>query len=388
MKRHRVLFLLSPLLPIIAGCEAAKSSNPLSASVAGPIPGVNISAPKPLEPNGGAKIAVGAQPVTLLLENASSSGPRPISYLFELATDAGFSNKVFAREGIPPGDGGRTSLRMPDPLASERTYYWRARAEDGANTGPYSAAANFEVFTPVVIDQPVPIAPINNVKVDNLHPRFTFANAPRSGPVGPITYVIEVGDTDSFANKLAIWTVAEQPNETSLDAPQDGPYGKQFFWHVRAYDPTTTGPWSATQVFRTPDAPPPPTSPTPAPPGGGPGNHVPPGPLTVNRAQQVVFATANEFPQLTAVYGSEGEAVAAAEQLLRRTIWHLQLAGYQAGRQRNPSGLISNDKLTIFIDGSWHVYDIFSLGFAGRATTVQFFEITGANPVPDGGIPD
>jgi hypothetical protein len=74
--------------------------------------------------------------------------------------------------------------------------------------------------------------------------------------------------------------------------------------------------------------------------------------------------------------------------LLLRTIWHLQLAGFQASRQKNPSGAISNDKLTIFIDGAWKVYDIYSLGFAGRPTTVQMLEITGANPVPEAGIPD
>jgi len=51
--------------------------------------------------------------------------------------------------------------------------------------------------------------------------------------------------------------------------------------------------------------------------------------------------------------------VAAAAELLRRAIWHLHLAGYQSGRQRNPSGAISNDKLTIAIDGAWRAYDIF-----------------------------
>src|SRR5206468_7964135 len=92
-----------------------------------------------------------------------------------------------------------------------------------------------------------------------------------------------------------------------------------------------------------PPAPPPsptPTPPPPPPPPPPPSTHVGPGPLSEARARQVVFATAEEFPYLTAVFGSDDEAVAAADQLLLRTIWHLQLAGYQAGRQRNPSGAI------------------------------------------------
>ena len=90
------------------------------------------------------------------------------------------------------------------------------------------------------------------------------------------------------------------------------------------------------------------------------------------------------------MFPTDAQAVGAADQLLLRTIWHLQLAGYQAARQRNPSGLISSDKLNIFIGGAWQLYDIFSLGYAGRATIVQFFKMDagGANPVPNGGIPD
>jgi hypothetical protein len=390
MKSRYVLILAaSPLLLAIGACAASKSENPLSPTVAGPIPGVAITAPNPIEPNS-AKVAVDKQPVTLLLENATTSGPRPLSYVFEVATDAEFTNKVFVREAVTPGENGKTTLRLPDPLAPGRTYYWHGRAEDGANVGPFSSRANFEVFVPIVIQEPTPITPVNNVRVDTLHPTFTFANAPHSGPVGPITYVIEVSDTDSFANRLAIWTLAEQPGQTSLVSPQDGIYDRQVFWHVRAFDPTTTGPWSSTQVFRTP-LPPPPPPPPPVTPGPAPGagsGHVGPGPLSADRARDVVFATANEFPHLIRVFGSEGEAVAAASELLERTIWHLHLAGFQAGRQRNPSGAISEDKVTIFIDGSWHIYDIFSLGFAGRATTVQFVELSGASHVPDSGQPD
>ena len=121
------------------------------------------------------------------------------------------------RDGIAPGDGGRTSLRLPDPLATGRAYYWHSRAQDGANTGQFSPAVNFNVFTPIVIEQPVPLTPINNVRTDGIQPTFQWTNAPRSGPVGPIAYVIELSDADNFANKLAIWAVGEQPNQTSLE---------------------------------------------------------------------------------------------------------------------------------------------------------------------------
>src|SRR5215470_16702082 len=124
IKKPAYAVLVAVVVLAASACEATKSSNPLSPAVAGPIPGVEITAPKALEPPSGMKIAVDKQPVTLLIENSSSSGVRPLSYVFEIATDANFTNRVFMRDKITPGDGGRTSLRLPDPLATGRTYFW------------------------------------------------------------------------------------------------------------------------------------------------------------------------------------------------------------------------------------------------------------------------
>jgi hypothetical protein len=251
----------------VSACEHTKSSNPLAATVAGPIPGVAITAPKVVEPTPGAKVAVDLQPVTLTVENANTSGVRPLSYMFEVAIDATFTNKVFMREGVEPGDG-RTKLRLPDPLATGRSYFWRVRAQDGANTGPFSDPATFNVFTPIVIEAPGPIVPSPNSTVTTLRPQFVVNNARRSGPVGAITYQIEVSDTQTFAAKIAAWSVGEQPNQTTFDLPVDLKYSSLYYWHVRGTDPTTIGPWSATLAFATP-APPPVPSPTPTPGPGG-----------------------------------------------------------------------------------------------------------------------
>jgi hypothetical protein len=259
--------LLSAMGLIVAigmsvSCETSKSSTPLSPSVAGPIPGVNISAPKMLEPQAGQKIPTASQPVTLLIENASTTGVRPLTYSFEIATDAAFNTKIFTRDSIAPGDGGRTSLRLSDSLATGHTYFWRVKALDGANEGPYANAASFDIYTPIVIDVPGLVSPGINATVDTIRPRFTFSDAPRSGPVGSINYLVEVADSDAFTSKIAQWTGAEQPTQTTLDLPVDLAYNKVYYWHVRAYDPTTLGPFSPTRAFATP---PQSSSPTPTP---------------------------------------------------------------------------------------------------------------------------
>lgn len=117
-------------------------------------------------------------------------------------------------------------------------------------------------------------------------------------------------------------------------------------------------------------------------------HHVGPGPLTADRAHEVVNACAAEFPQLLVVFSTDEAAVAACEEFLLRVIWHLQLAGFEAARQKNPSGAISDDKLCILIDTEWLAYDIMSMGYANHATTVQFMLIGGANPVSDPGLAD
>jgi len=388
MKRSLVALILCAL-PGAWGCVgASKSSNPLSPTVSGPIPGVGISAPEPMAPNEGARIPVDQQPVTLTVQNATTTGVRPLFYRIDIATDTGFTNKVFSRDNIAPGADGRTSLRLPDALTPERSYYWRAQALDGANEGPISRFQNFTVFTPIVIGRPVAISPAGNVTIAGNRPTFVIGNAPRTGPAGAITYTIEISQSESFSDPMR-WTVGESAGQTSFAQPQDLAAGKQFFWHVRASDPTTTGSFSDTAVFKTPAAP-------PAGGGGGGGGSGSGGgsgdikcaTLNESCAQDIVNGTAAEYPALTAVFGSDQAATDAATQLLLRIIWHLNKAGFTAGRQRNPSGIISGDKLTIFIGGSVHAYDVFSLGFAGRATTVQFLEVFPPSYIAEGGLPD
>ena len=96
--------MLAALVPL-AACESTKSANPLSPTVAGPIPGVNITAPKPLEPGNGWELKPTSSRVTLLLENASSNGVRPLSYVVEVATDAGFRSKTLGQVRDPPRAG-------------------------------------------------------------------------------------------------------------------------------------------------------------------------------------------------------------------------------------------------------------------------------------------
>jgi hypothetical protein len=255
--RAGVLYSVVAAILVSAGCTGVeKSENVLAPTVAGPIPGVAIGMPTPLDPKDGRNIPIASQSIDLLIQNSPTNGQRPLKYLFEVSSDTAFNTILFSRTDVAPGEGNRTSVKLPDAIATSRTYYWRARAYDGANTGPYSGFVHFNIYTPIVIGGPIPREPANGITVAGLSPTFVFTNAPRSGPVGPIVYTIEVADSDSFTNRFAVWTIPEQPNQTTLTAPSSLPQNRLYYWRV-----TAGGPWSGALTFRTPVI----TPPTPAP---------------------------------------------------------------------------------------------------------------------------
>jgi len=261
------------LLPVAlaAGCERVqKSDNPLSPSIAGPIAGVAITAPKLMEPASGSQISVEAQPIVLTVGNSASNGVRPISYIFQIATDSAFSQVLFTQTGVAPGNDGKTSFKMPQTLAAERKYYWRSKADDGANASDFSAVADFTVFTPVLIQPPVLLDPADGATIATKNPTLSVANASRSGPAGAISYIFEVGTDPNIVNRTVQAEVREGSSSTSYTTPDLAP-STRFYWRVRATDPGHLSGWSSLRTFVTPApiivAPTP--SPIPIPGGGG-----------------------------------------------------------------------------------------------------------------------
>ncbi|MCU0249013.1 MAG: hypothetical protein MUE61_02285 [Vicinamibacterales bacterium] len=271
MSPNRLTLLVFPFAALVfVGCEASKSANPTSPSVAGPIAGVNITTPAPVSPGTGSSIPAKDQPVTLVVQNAATNGQRPITYRFEVAVDAEFNTKVATREGVEPGGDGKTSYRLPDALAPDRTYYWRAKALDGANESAFSEAVSFAVVNIGEIQTPVPLSPVGASTTSNNTPEFRVRNAVRTGPVGAVYYTFEVSENESFSAMIAIVTVPERATETKFTINQALRSGIKFYWRVRAFDSNVASAWSLTQSFVTPKVTAPPPSPSPAPPPPGP----------------------------------------------------------------------------------------------------------------------
>jgi hypothetical protein len=379
---HLTPWRLAALLAIpllAAACEAQKSSSPLSPSVAGPIPGVSITAPRMVEPANGADILKDQQPITLTVENAASTGVRPLSYLFEVAGDPDFNGKVFSQGGIVPGDG-RTSVRLPSALDPDRTYYWRARAEDGANTGPFAATMTFKVRTPVAFEPPVLVSPVGGVRIATLPPTFVFQNARRNGPPGLTGYVLQVSRNDSFTALVVEAAFPEGSGTTTFAPGNTLEFDKLLYWRVRAFDDNNNGPWSATQTFRTPVDP---SGGGGGGDGGGGGGGFP-GSCASTDGEYIAACISAKYPDRIVPTGSLSQRQANMAFLRDRMIEAAICGGLDAGwNLKRCTPELSIDYLTVIRGGKvWgvdigHDYDNY-----GRTLTLQWLEHDDAYACP------
>lgn len=248
---------LSALVAVLCliGCEAAKSANPTAPSVAGPIPGVNITAPRALEPYAGSTVTFTGEPQTLLIENAGSSGVRALSLEIDIATDPGFSQIVHHSDSVALGDGGRTLYRLPEALVAGYTYYWRIKANDGANSGPYSEAVSFSVVPPVVINAPIAVSPSG--RIGNHNPDFRVTNGAISGTSG-VGYRFEVAKDAGFTQIVSVVTMPVNGTGSTFMSLGSLPYSTTYFWRVKGSDGSKESDYSNTLSFTTQDAPAPP----------------------------------------------------------------------------------------------------------------------------------
>jgi hypothetical protein len=357
LPRAAVAVASALLLVTAAACDQVKSSNPLSPYVAGPMAGVTISAPRPLTPQNGSDVQDRDQPLNVLIENpASNNSPRAVTMEFQIGTDAGFSAVVYSTGGLALGDGGRTSYRLPNKLQSGRTYYWRARAGDGANISPWSTPAQFQLLNPIVIGIPVPQSPINNTRVGTTTPQFVVGNGQSSGPHNQLAYNFQITDNSTFGTLVTNAWVNEDPSgQTKYTMPPLPAYDRTFYWRVKISDGQNTGAWSSVASFRSPLAPAPGPSPSPGPaPGTG-----KPGSCASNDGPTIVNCIGAKYPDRLAAGVSSSQRQANMEFLRDRIIEAGICGGLDLGWNLKRGGPeISSDFITMRVNGVVHGIDI------------------------------
>ena len=196
-------------LAVAAGCNHEKSRNPLSPSIAGPIEGVTIVPPGPMT-TGDSLIPVADQPVTLVFSNATTNGERTVYYGVEIATDSGFTQIVHSASKIPADPLGQTSYQVPVTLDPEQTYYWRTRADDGANASEFSGPGTFEIYTPLSIKAPALVSPVSGTVLAGRKPTLVVDDTVISGPATDVRFRFELATDAGFANIVVVLDVAAE----------------------------------------------------------------------------------------------------------------------------------------------------------------------------------
>jgi hypothetical protein len=329
------LFVGAVVAVMLSACQVDKSANPLSPAVAGPIAGVVISTANPLEPGQDWTLRSRDQPVKLMFQNAETNGARPLKYSFDVATDSAFKNIVFARTGVEPGGDGKTTFQLPDKLAAG-TYYWRTRAEDGANSGPHSATKSFQVLAEVILAPPIPSSPSNGSTVDDLTPTFKVKGGNRSGVTSEIEYTLQVSNNSSFTSMAATFIQGETWPETTFDKNYSFLYGRTYYWRVRArhVSESEMSNWSSTNIFRTPAEP---VAPPPAAvPGGGSNpdsNPSPSNPSSCNSSEgsDIADCIESRYPSYLASGVSLSKRISNMEFLRNKMIEHGKCKGLDLG---------------------------------------------------------
>jgi large repetitive protein len=227
------------------------------------------SAPTIASPADGTAVAV-FTPI-LTINNASDPDSVSLTYNFDVALDPDFTQILGSVKGVTSGPGA-TSWTVPVSLQENKTYYWRAQADDWLMEGPWSVVSSFFVNT--VNDAPSAptiTTPAANGTVMTLSTDIAVANSTDPDSSG-LFYFFETDTAITFDSPDVIrsGSVAEVSGTTAWHVAglKDN---TRYYLRVKASDGIADSPWSSVISFFANTANDPPTTPILANPSSGAG---------------------------------------------------------------------------------------------------------------------
>src|SRR6202163_3159031 len=143
-------------------------------------PSPSFASASPLSPPTGAQLSYYSQPVTLHASGGVITSGAPLNYVFEIATDDGFS-KIVATKTVSPGANADVAVIL-DQLTASADYFWRVRTVAADHGELVSKTFKFTIGPPLTIAAPVPVETLDGAYQHN-RPTLTVTNAARTGPV-------------------------------------------------------------------------------------------------------------------------------------------------------------------------------------------------------------
>jgi hypothetical protein len=179
-------------------------------------PAIAVSAPVPVTPANGAKVA---DRPTLTVTNAARVGPvGAISYRFEISATSTFS--LLTVTGTVAEGSGQTSFTPSVSLAGTTTYYWRVTAIDQASGTSSPASATQTFTTTVTID-------LHSVIIS-----YVGAPNPADWPVTATIGAVEQDGSSATPGNMCISfaTTVEWPNIPFFGDPDVPVWANQWYF--------------------------------------------------------------------------------------------------------------------------------------------------------------
>jgi hypothetical protein len=233
-----VLKLLSVAGAIAISAAACGKANPAQpSSTNGGSAGTSYVAPGAIQPADKATIPYANQPVFMVIANSVASSGEATFYSFEVATDSGFTHKVFTRDNLNAEQGGGVTHQAIDArLPGATTYYWHTKVTSGTSVGPFGPTFSFTLGPEITLQPPVPLSPAQDGNASGATPVLTTTNTVKSGPATAITYTFQVSDSPSFGNIVFSGTSPEGSGQTSITVTRALTPGVNYYWRVSARD--------------------------------------------------------------------------------------------------------------------------------------------------------
>lgn len=206
------------------------------------IPGI----PGVVSPAGG--VVVDTTTPTLALTAAADADGDNLEYEFEIDRVPTFDGQSLQQSGLLD-----VLQFVPAALSEDLTWYWRARAHDGASAGNW-VLAHFHVnSTNAPPTTPVAIAPVNGQVIDSSTFELRVLNATDIDG-SQRTYLFTISRDSAGADVVETSTpIPEGATETRWHPSTALDEGTTYYWTSRALDDEgLEGPISAAEAFSTP----------------------------------------------------------------------------------------------------------------------------------------
>lgn len=202
---------------------------------------------KAVQPLDGAHVRT--EGLTLVVANTTDADSPALSYEFIVYADTALTQTVLS-VSVPGGASGQTSAALSaDHLTDDTAYWWRARASDGARTGPWSVAQRIH-YNPLngVPTAPLALLPLEGARIATASPTLSVYNA-RDPEGDALTYEFALAADPAFDQVVRTLTAPEHGSgRTSVVVEGAGlTANTRYWWRTRASDATRGSPWSETR---------------------------------------------------------------------------------------------------------------------------------------------